>query len=98
MGYQFKQFEIPDYMMPALEGYCRDGLVPGEFLQAVLCNDLREAVGRADHENLPNLPAYVGYLYNEADSRCWGSVEKVAAWIMVKVAERAVLGSAKGPG
>ena len=88
MGYRFRQFEIPDYMMEGLQAYCRDGLRPGHFLQAVICNDLTEAIGRADDDNISNLAAYVSYLYNEADSRCWGSEEKMEAWIAAKVDER----------
>jgi len=53
----------------------------GDFLTAVLHNNLTEAVARADDENIKNLPAFVGYLYNEAPSLCWGSKERVAEWL-----------------
>jgi hypothetical protein len=36
---------------------------------------------RADTSNLYNLPAYVIYLYNEMPAACWGSPEKVKAWL-----------------
>jgi hypothetical protein len=67
-------------MMPAIRAYVEDHRVPGHFLQAVICNDLRGAIDRADEENLANLPAFVGYFYNEAPSGCWGSKEKMKAW------------------
>lgn len=79
-NYTFRGFVIPERMTPALERWIERGQLPGEFLQAVLRNDLREAVGRADPENLAALPAYVGYLYNEAPAGCYGSPEKMAAW------------------
>lgn len=79
-GYTFCGHVIPARMAPALDAWITRGELPGEFLQAVLRNDLREAVGRADEENLANLPAYIGYLYNESPGPCWGSPEKVAAW------------------
>jgi len=81
MGYKFRDFEIPDYMMGGLERYINDGVEPGHFLTAVICNDLRDAVDRADSANMANLPAYVGYLYNKAPAGCWGSRSKMAAWI-----------------
>lgn len=80
MGYKFRQFEIPDRMMPALEGWTLRGEPVGDFLHAVLTNNLRGACERADDENIVNLPAYIAYLYNEAPSPCWGSPEKVKAW------------------
>lgn len=78
--YTFRQFYIPDRMMPGIRRYIEEGLVPGSFLSAVICNDLREAVGAADDENLVNLPAFVGYFYNEAPTQCWGSADKMKAW------------------
>lgn len=79
-NYEFRGCTIPARMAPALDRWIEHGQLPGEFLQAVLRNDLREAVGRADPENLIALPAYVGYLYNEAPGACSGSPEKVQAW------------------
>ena len=77
---------IPARMMPAIKPWIDIGLVPGDFLWAVICNDLRGAVARADHENLRNLPAFVGYFYNEAPADCWGSLEKALAWRESKIA------------
>lgn len=74
-------FHIPEHMKSALSDYVEKGLPPGGFLTAVICNDLKEAVGRADSENLRNLPAFVRYFYNEAPSSCWGSTERLLAWV-----------------
>ena len=52
----------------------------GDFIGAVLRNDLKEAVGRADEEALDNLPHIVAYLYNDCPSDCWGSTARVADW------------------
>ena len=71
---------IPDYMIGAIERWIERGIPPGDFLMAVLCNDLKEAVGRADVVNINLLPAYVSFFYNDAPSQCWGSHEKVLAW------------------
>ncbi len=83
-GYTFRQFAIPRYMLDPLLRYIEHGEPPGDFLTAVICNDLFKACGRADDFNLANLPAYTAYLYNEAPSECWGSKEKMQAWIEAK--------------
>jgi hypothetical protein len=72
---------IPENMQNALKRYVLDGIKPGNFLTAVLHNDLFDAVGRADSVNLPLLPVYVRWLYNVAPGGCWGSKENVAAWL-----------------
>lgn len=79
--YRFRKFEISDRMLPRLQGYTEFHRPVGDFLMAVLSNDLRGACQRADDENIENLPAYVAYLYNEAPGACWGSPEKVKEWL-----------------
>jgi hypothetical protein len=82
--YFFREFRIRHDMLDAIRRYIDDRIPPGSFLTAVICNDLREAVGRADDDNLAHLPAFIGYFYNEAPSRCWGSEEKMQAWLEQK--------------
>jgi len=79
--YSFHEFHIPPHMMDGLTRYIEHGIAPGGFLTAVLENNLREACARADDINIRNLPAYIAYLYNDAPSACWGSPEKVDAWV-----------------
>lgn len=79
--YKFRQWYIPDRMMPVLRAYIDERRRPGRFLQMVISNDLKEALGAADEENMANIQAYVGYLYNEAPSPCWGSPEKMEQWL-----------------
>ena len=74
-------------MFDALRLYIEHGKQPGQFLTAVISNDLAEAVSRADDENINNLPAYIGYLYNEVPSGCWGSPDIMNAW-MAKFTEQ----------
>lgn len=81
MTYTFRHFYIRDDMMGAIRRYIDHGINPGHFLSAVIDNDLKEAVGRADDENLENLPAFVSYFYNEAPSPCWGSPQNRKEWI-----------------
>lgn len=79
-GHTVRGRTIPEHLVRGLDAHVNEGRQTGSFLQAVLCNDLREAVNRADDEALNALPAIVGWLYWEAPSQCWGSPEKVAHW------------------
>ncbi|MCK5603638.1 hypothetical protein KAR91_17260, partial [Candidatus Pacearchaeota archaeon] len=81
IGYRFRNWYIPGRMMPGIRRYIDDRIDPSGFLTAVICNDLIGAVGRADNENIDNLPAYVSYFFNEAPSSCWGSKKKMEEWL-----------------
>ena len=87
--HRFKEFHIRDQMMSGIRLYIDEGELPGNFLRAVICNDLRMAVGYADEGNLRNIPAFVDYFYNVAPKDCWGSEERMLAWIKYKNSERA---------
>jgi len=73
--------DIPDYMQDSLLRYVRTGQLTGDFLRAVLSNDLFNAVGRADSVNREIIPLYVRWLYNRAPLACYGSTAAVSAWI-----------------
>jgi hypothetical protein len=72
---------IPERMREGLKRYVIDRLRPGDFITAVVRNDLRNAVSRADDENLPLIPLYVQWFYNTAPARCHGSPEAFAEWL-----------------
>ena len=80
--YRFLDFYIPERMMPGIQRYINEGIPPGGFLTAVIENNLSGACGRADDENIRNLPAYASYFYNEAPSHCWGSPKKMENWLL----------------
>jgi len=77
------EYGIPDYMQPALTRYWNDRLEPGDFLMAVLENDLVGAFSYADHQNKEAMYAYVMWLYNCPPGRPngWGSPEAVKKWL-----------------
>ena len=79
--FRFNGQAIPEYMHGAIERYIEQRIAPGDFLMAVLCNNLNEACARADDENITLLPVYVAFFYNEAPSACWGSPENVRTWL-----------------
>ena len=87
MAYRFRHWIVSDRMMGAVTRYIEQGIPPGDFLTAIIENNLSEAIGRADDENMANFPAYVAYFYNEAPGPCWGSPEKRRAWLRAKQEE-----------
>lgn len=70
---------LPAHYRGGMRRYMEDGILPGDFLQAALRNNLSEAVSRVD--NLVSLPLVVEWLWNEAPAPCWGSPAKVKAWL-----------------
>lgn len=72
---------IPDYMFDAVKRYCLHGISPGSFLSAVICNDLKEAFGRADEQNAAAMHGWVRFFYNYTPSGCWGSPENFREWM-----------------
>lgn len=79
--YGFQTYEIPERMRSGLQDYIENRIKPGQFLQAVIKNNLKEAIAYADEENMANLPAYVNYFYNHTPFDCWGSEERMDQWI-----------------
>jgi hypothetical protein len=73
--------DIPERMQDAIRRYVIDRVQPGRFLTAVICNDLRNAVGSADDENLPLLKLYLQWFYNRAPAPCHGSYDAMQAWL-----------------
>ena len=70
-----------DYMMGAVKRYIENRIPPGDFLTAVICNDLREAFGRADVINRAAMFEWISWFWNEAPHNCWGSPGAMKAWL-----------------
>lgn len=85
---------IPDYnkirpdTIDSIKRYIELGIPPGDFLWAVLTNDLREAFGRADEGNIRAMFEIVCWLWNYAPAMCWGDEERVKNWLDVKAKAR----------
>ena len=71
---------IPEHCRDGMRQWIEQGEQPGDFLSAVLCNNLSRAVGRADGVNRAALHNYVKFLYNDIPSAAWGSWEACRAW------------------
>ena len=61
--------------------YIEEGISGGGFLTALLSNDLVATFSTADDENREVIGEWVSFLYNDMPYGCWGSKEKVQAWI-----------------
>lgn len=75
------KFKLTQEEIAPLRRYIDNKILPGSFLEAVLRNNLKEAMGRADSRNRRRVFEYVEYLYNYAPAICWGSDEKYEAWL-----------------
>ena len=72
---------IPEHCRESMKAYIEIGQPVGSFLRAVLCDSLCGAMGQADSINREHLLDYCDFLYLYAPGKCWGSHEKVEAWI-----------------
>lgn len=75
---------IPEQILRSLYGYVEYRQATGHFLNAVLSNNLFEAIGRADKESLAALREIVTFVHMEVPSHCYGTVEKVQEWLFPK--------------
>lgn len=73
--------EIPEAILSGFYGYIEELRPTGGFLLAVLCNNLRESIMRADDVNGKILDRIVGFAYQHLPSCSWGSQEVVTNWL-----------------
>ena len=78
---RMKEYGIPNYMQDSLTQYILTGRSVGEFLSAILNNDLAKAVSHGDDMNQPIIHMYVKFLYNHAPSGCWGRSNSTKSWM-----------------
>lgn len=78
---KMEQYKVPHHMREDLARYIAQQVMPGSFLTAVLCNDLKGAMEKADLLNRYAVFDIVNYLYNVAPIKCWGSEENFEAWM-----------------
>lgn len=77
---------IPQRMRESIERYCVHHIKPGNFLSALLQNDLEGAIFHADDENLPLIKTYVLWfrwhtsgLYGKENFQKWLAKKPVEA-------------------
>jgi len=77
--YNYK--EVPEHMREGIRLYVEQKIRPGSFLMALLENNFIEVVALADQDNFCYLAQWAELLRWELPSTCWGSPEKVQAWL-----------------
>jgi hypothetical protein len=75
---------VPAHLHGGLLVYFEDHLPPGDGLLAILENDLRQTLNRADPDTLAGLVNIVSFLMNEAPAEAWGSPALVRAWLAAR--------------
>lgn len=74
---KMKNSNIPEDIKFSLDLYRDEGYHPGSFLEAVLCNDLIQAVKCCAHNDLAWIAVYI---INNFPAEAYGSKEKVLTW------------------
>ena len=71
---------LPETYREGMRRYIEEGILPGSFLVAALSNNLHAAVTQCSGP-MEDLKTVMMWLYNEAPSRCWGSLGNVREWV-----------------
>jgi len=64
--------KIPPSVLHAIQRYVATGTGTGHFVEAVMRNDLFDAMACADAGSLAAFREIIWYVYGELDGRCWG--------------------------
>jgi len=79
-GFKQNLSMVPEHIREGIALYVEHGRIPGDFLCAVISNDLFQALGRADHINRHALHEISAFIYTYTPSACFGSEKKMTAW------------------
>jgi len=71
---------IPKSVQDEIDRHVEQGCPCGDFVTAILDNDLQEAFQRADDHNLAYMKEIVTYMYAHTPAACQGSKLKRRAW------------------
>ena len=72
---------IPQHTQYQIDEYVKNYIPPGDFVRAVLSNDLMEAFMRADDVNMHCMKDIMKYVYNDIPNTCHGSPGIVNLWL-----------------
>jgi hypothetical protein len=78
---QLACYDVPRHLRTGLLEYLSARRPTGDFLKAVLSNDLKDAALRADAFNEQRLVDIVRFLAHCAPATSWGSPAVVEAWL-----------------
>lgn len=72
---------LADWIVASLIRYVERSVPTGDCLRAALENDFRGFFMYADEATAAQAQRIAAYLHNELPADCWGSREKVRAWL-----------------
>jgi len=73
--------KLPEHMQPAAMRYIEHGVKPGDFMFAVLTNNLVAAFSYADAANKRYIYKWVEWLMADCPEDAWGSKDKVFTYM-----------------
>ena len=68
-------------LLDSITRYVEEGVPVGDFLTALLSDELVEAFDRADKDNIARMRDYATLLHWSLPANCWGSRGTVKAWL-----------------
>ena len=71
---------VPEHLHAGIRAWVDEGIMPGRFLQAVICNDLRAAVDAGDRSTVAQLPDIIRFFTWSCPAACWGSPRALESW------------------
>lgn len=74
---------LPAHCRAGMMAYVMAGRIPGQFLQAVIRNNLVDAFGLADSVNLTYMAAYAQFLKWAMPPPAWGSELAMQNWSQI---------------
>lgn len=84
---------VPENIAQGMVSYIVLGVIPGGFCQAVIQNDLRGAISRADGWSLQRIKPIVDFMNMHAPAPCWGGEKELRAWRTSVIRKHMVEGS-----
>ncbi len=71
---------LPEHLRGGVREYIERGHLPGDFLCAVISNDLMKAFGYGDQTSRDALGEIMSFFWNEAPGGSHGSLEIMKTW------------------
>lgn len=77
----YDKYDVPEHARESLDNYFVRGYKPGSFMEAVICNDLFNAVCRADSTNRSHLHNIIMWMINNAPPAAYGNPIAYKNWL-----------------
>lgn len=71
---------LPEHIRGGMKRYIEQGIIPGDFLQAIIQDKLVDSFERADETNITNMFNIAKFAYNEMPMGSRGSEETMFWW------------------